>query len=128
MQLSRFLRTVNGVFTNPLLGTVAWLVPPLAVVHHVGRKTGRLYRVVVVAIRSSHGFVIPTTYGRDVDWARNVVRTGRCEIERLGRSIPVRNPRIVGLRAAKSRLPGLVLPFFRATNFPGFVLLDNDAA
>jgi hypothetical protein len=41
MHLPRFLRRVNRVFTNPLLGTVAWLLPPLAVVHHVGRADSR---------------------------------------------------------------------------------------
>jgi deazaflavin-dependent oxidoreductase (nitroreductase family) len=117
---------VNRVFTNPLLGTVAWFIPPLAIVHHVGRKTGRRYRTPVVAIRSRGGFVIPLTYGRDVDWARNAVRAGGCELERLGRRIGLRKPRIVGLRAAESRFPVVVRPFFRATNFPGFVLLDDD--
>ena len=125
MHLPRFLRRVNRVFTNPFLGTVAWLVPPLAIVHHVGRKTGRRYRTPVVAIRSRDGFVIPMTYGRDVDWARNAVHAGGCELERVGRRIRLRKPRIVGLRAAEPRLPVVVHPFFRAANFPGFVLLDD---
>ena len=126
MQLPRFLRRVNRVFTNPLLGTVAWLVPPLAVVHHVGRKTGRQYRSPVVAIRSGDGYVIPMTYGRDVDWARNIVRARGCELEQLGRRHRLRKPRIVGLSAAEPYLPAALRPFFRATNFPGFVLLQDD--
>ena len=73
MHLPRFMRRVNRVFTNPLMGTFAWLVPPLAVVHHVGRTSGRPYRTPVVAFSSALGFVIPMTYGRDVDWARNTV-------------------------------------------------------
>jgi deazaflavin-dependent oxidoreductase (nitroreductase family) len=116
---------VNRVFTNPLLGPVAWLIPPLAVVHHVGRKTGRPYRTPVVAIRSRKGFVIPMTYGRDVDWARNIVHAGRCELVQLGRRTRLRKARIVGLRDAEPRLPAVMRPFFRVTNFPGFVLLDE---
>jgi deazaflavin-dependent oxidoreductase (nitroreductase family) len=126
MHLPRFLRRVNRVFTNPLLGTVAWLVPPLAIVHHVGRKTGRRYRSPVVAIPTGGGYVIPMTYGRDVDWARNIVRAGACDLEQLGRRHRLRKPRIVGLREAESHLPALSRPFFRATNFPGFVLLKGD--
>jgi deazaflavin-dependent oxidoreductase (nitroreductase family) len=118
---------VNRVFTNPVLGTVAWLVPPLAVVHHVGRKSGRRYRTPVVALRSPDGFVIPMTYGRDVDWARNIVRAGGCELERRGHRTQLRKPRIVGLRAAEPRLPAVARPFFRAANFPGFVLLEGGA-
>jgi deazaflavin-dependent oxidoreductase (nitroreductase family) len=127
MHLPRFLRHVNRVFTNPLLGTVAWLVPPLAMVHHVGRKSGRPYRTPVVALRSRDGFVIPMTYGRDVDWARNIVRARGCELERLGRRTRLRNPRVVGLNAAEPHLPVVARPFFRAASFPGFVLLDDDA-
>ena len=52
MHFPHFMRRVNRVFTNPLLKTVAWLVPPLAVVGHVGRKSGRAYRSPVVAFRT----------------------------------------------------------------------------
>ena len=120
-----FMRHVNRVFTNPVMGTFAWLVPPLAVVHHRGRTTGRSYKTPVVAFRSAAGFVVPMTYGRDVDWARNIVRAHECTLERLGQRYPLRNPRIVDLKAAESRLPAALRPFFRAADFPGFVLLDE---
>ena len=109
----------------PVLGTVAWFLPPLAVVHHVGRKSGRAYRSPVVAFRSHAGVVIPMTYGRDVDWARNVVRAKGCELERLGRRMKLRNPRIVGFQRAEGRLPAALRPLFRAASFPGYVLLDE---
>jgi len=125
MHIPRFMRNVNRVLTNPILGTVAWLVPPLAVVHHVGRKTGRAYRTPVVAFRSDAGVAIPMTYGRDVDWARNIVRANECELERMGRAVALRDPRIVGFDRAKRRLPAALRPFFRAADFPGYVLLDD---
>ena len=124
MHLPRFMRRVNRVFTNPLMGTFAWLVPPLAVVHHVGRKSGRAYRSPVVAFRSAAGFVIPMTYGRDVDWARNIVKAHGCEVEQMGRRLRLHNPRIVGFKAAESHLPAIVRPLLRVANFPGYVLLD----
>jgi len=124
MHIPRFMRYVNRVLTNPVLGTFAWLVPPLAVVHHVGRKTGRAYRTPVVAFRNDAGVVIPMTYGRDVDWARNIVRARRCELERRGGRLALRNPRIVGFDRAKRRLPAALRPLFRAANFPGYVVFD----
>jgi deazaflavin-dependent oxidoreductase (nitroreductase family) len=124
MHFPHFMRRVNRVFTNPLMGTFAWLVPPLAVVHHVGRKSGRHYRSPVVAFQSSDGFVIPMTYGRDVDWARNIVKARGCEIQQMGRRYKLRNPRIVGFKAAESHLPAVVRAPLRAADFPGFVLLD----
>jgi deazaflavin-dependent oxidoreductase (nitroreductase family) len=126
MHIPRFMRRVNRVFTNPILGTVAWLVPPLAVVHHRGRKSGHLYRTPIVAFPSPTGFVIPMTYGRDVDWARNITRAGGCEIERLGRRSRVRNPRIVDFAGAAPHLPALARTFLRAADFPGYVLLESD--
>src|SRR3989442_13725612 len=100
MHIPRFMRNVNRVLTNPILGTFAWLVPPLAVVHHVGRKTGHAYRTPVGAFRSDAGVVIPMTYGRDVEWARNIVRAKKRELDRLGSRATLRNPRLVGFDRA----------------------------
>jgi deazaflavin-dependent oxidoreductase (nitroreductase family) len=119
-----FMRRVNRVFTNPVLGTIAWIVPPLAIVHHVGRRTGRRYRTPVVAFRSAGGFVIPMTYGRDVDWGRNLRASGGGELVQLGRRFRIRNPRIVDGEKAKSQLPAVIRPVLLAARFPGYVLVD----
>jgi len=124
MHLPHFMRRVNRVFTNPVMGVFAWLVPPLAVVRHVGRKSGRPYRTPVVAFRSAAGFVIPMTYGRDVDWARNLLSAHGCQLEQMGRRFTLCNPRIVAFKAAASRLPAAVRPVLRTANFPGYVVLD----
>jgi deazaflavin-dependent oxidoreductase (nitroreductase family) len=124
VHLPYFLRHVNRVFTNPVLGAIAWLVPPLAVVHHVGRRSGRAYRSPVVAMGDASGYVIPMTYGRDVDWARNLLAAGGGELERMGRRVRLRNPRIVGFSEAEERLPAPVRPLFRMANLPGYVLID----
>ncbi len=127
MHLPHFLRRVNRVFTNPVMGTFAWLVPPLAVVHHVGRKSGRAYHSPVVALGTAAGFAIPMTYGCDVDWARNLIAAGGGELQRAGRRVRLTNPRIVGLEEAEPHLPAAVRPFFRLADFPGFVLTDAGA-
>ena len=124
MHIPYFMRRVNRVVTNPLMGTFAWLVPPLAIVRHVGRKSKRPYRTPVVAFRSADGFVIPMTYGRDVDWARNIVAAGVCEVVQMGQRFSLRHPRIVGFKAAEPHLPAVVRPALRAADFPGYVLLD----
>ena len=99
--------------------------PPLAVVHHVGRKSGRAYRTPVVAFHGDAGVVIPMTYGRDVDWARNIVRARKCELDRMGGRVTLRNPRIVGFDHARGRLPAALRAFFRAADVPGYVLADT---
>jgi deazaflavin-dependent oxidoreductase (nitroreductase family) len=119
-----FMRRVNRVVTNPILGTIAWVVPPLAVVHHVGRRSGRRYRTPVVAFRSARGFVIPMTYGRDVDWGRNLRAAGSGELVQMGRRFRIRNPRIVDGEAASASLPAVVRPALLAAQLPGYVLVD----
>jgi len=125
MHFPRFMRRVNRVFTNPLMGTFAGIVPPLAVIHHVGRSSGKAYRTPVVAFPSDNGFVVPMTYGRDVDWARNLVQADGGQVEQMGRRVAVRNPRIVGFKMAELHLPALLRPALRLADFPGYVLLDR---
>jgi deazaflavin-dependent oxidoreductase (nitroreductase family) len=124
LHIPYFMRRVNRVFTNPLLGTIAWIVPPLAIVYHRGRRSGRNYRTPVVAFRTAQGFAIPMTYGRDVDWARNLRAANGGEIVHLGRRFKVRNPRIVSGERAKPHLPALMRPALLAARFPGYVLVD----
>ncbi|HYD49202.1 MAG TPA: nitroreductase family deazaflavin-dependent oxidoreductase [Terriglobales bacterium] len=119
------LRRVNRVVTNPIIGTFAWLVPPFAIVHHRGRKSAKPYRSPVVAFPSATGFVVPMTYGRDVDWARNLVAGDGGTIEQLGRRVAVRQPRIVGIDDAYEQLPPLVRDLLRLADFPGYVLVDR---
>ena len=125
MHIPRFMRAVNRTFTNPLMGTFAWLVPPLAVVHHIGRKSGKQYSTPVVAFPSRDGFTIPMTYGRDVDWARNILRAGGCELVQMSQRNHLRNPRVVGFDEAESHLPALLRPALRAADFPGYVLVER---
>ncbi len=124
MHFPRFLRRVNRIITNPLLGSVGWLVPPLAIVHHVGRRSGKRYRTPVVAFRATAGFVIPLTYGRDVDWARNLLAAGGGDVVQMGRSWRLQHPRIVDGEAARPWLPAGIGTVLIAAALPGFVLLD----
>lgn len=124
MHIPRFMRHVNRVFTNPFMGPLARVMPPLAVVHHVGRTSGRNYSTPVVAFRSRERFVIPMTYGRDVDWARNIVKAHGCQMEQMGRRFTTSNPRVVDFDAAVPELPGAVREAFRIADLPGYVLLD----
>lgn len=118
------MRRVNRVFTNPILSRVAWLVPPMAMVHHAGRKSGKRYRTPVVAFSTASGFVIPLTYGRDVDWAQNLLHDDGCELVQLGQRHKLSHPRIVDRDAAYPHLPAGVRSALWAANLPGYVLLD----
>ena len=91
------IRRFNRAMLNPLMLRMAdrfhGTYP--AVVHHVGRQTGRSYRTPVVAQPVDGGFVIPLPYGTDTDWCRNVRAAGQFTIERAGQTFEVGNPEVV---------------------------------
>ncbi len=76
---------------NDRMAAFASRVPPFAVIHHVGRSSGRPYRTPVVALASRetpNGPTLvgsPLPWGADVDWCRNIRAAGSYEITRHGR-------------------------------------------
>lgn len=124
MQMPRVMRHVNRALTNRLMRPLAGVVPPLAVVHHVGRKSGRAYGTPVLAFPVAGGYVTPLPYGTDTDWCRNLVEAGKGRLERLGQLVSVRNPRIIGAEAAVRLLPAPLRPGLRLASLPGYLLVD----
>lgn len=90
MPIPHWVTRTNKWLLNPVVLTFSSRVPPFATVHHRGRRSGRTYRVPVLAFRAPDRtergvhVVLALTYGRDVDWVRNVDAAGRCEITRAG--------------------------------------------
>lgn len=125
MQVPRIMRRVNRAITNPLMRPLAGLVPPLANVHHVGRKSGKAYRTPVLALPVEKGIVTPLPYGTDMDWCQNVVAAGRYEIESLGRRVEFENPRIVDAETALPLLPFLLRPGLRLLALRGYLIADR---
>ncbi len=108
-RLARFNRRV----TNPVLGTVAPYLSPMAVVIHRGRRSGRRYATPVLAFPTDDGFAMGLTYGPDTDWVRNVQAGQGCLLLRRGRELPLTNPVIIdGLQS----LPAILQPFMRLLN------------
>ncbi|NMO57199.1 nitroreductase family deazaflavin-dependent oxidoreductase [Actinoplanes sp. TBRC 11911] len=51
-------------------------IGPVAVVRHVGRRTGKMYETPMLLVRVDGGFVAELTYGESADWYRNAVAGG----------------------------------------------------
>jgi len=81
MKLPTQIRTFNKHILNPVLGRFARSRHgPVAIIRHVGRRSGKPYETPVFAFPVAGGFVIALTYGREVDWYRNVMAAGRCVV------------------------------------------------
>jgi deazaflavin-dependent oxidoreductase (nitroreductase family) len=122
------MRRVNRAVTNPLMRPLAGLIPPLAIVHHVGRRSGKAYRTPVLALPVEGAIVTPLPYGTDIDWCRNVVTAGRYELEVLGRRVEVENARIVDADTALPLLPLILRPGLRLLDLPGYLIADRISA
>jgi len=85
--LPRAAARFNRGVTNRLFAPLAGRVPPWVLVEHVGRRSGRTYRIVVWAFPRwrSHDLAIALTYGPQSDWVRNALAAGTCRVQFLGR-------------------------------------------
>jgi deazaflavin-dependent oxidoreductase (nitroreductase family) len=83
----------NKSATNRLTRHIAGWAPGFAIVHHVGRHTGRTYQTPVNVFRSSGDYVFALTYGEG-EWVRNVIAAGGCEIRTRRRTIALDQPRL----------------------------------
>jgi deazaflavin-dependent oxidoreductase (nitroreductase family) len=125
MQMPRIMRRINRAFTNRLMRPVAGRLPPLALAHHVGRKSGRRYRTPVLAFATDTGFLTPLPYGTDTDWCLNWVEAGEGVLEARGHRTPVAHPRIVSVDEGLQLLPAILRPGLRLLGLPGFMIVDR---
>jgi deazaflavin-dependent oxidoreductase (nitroreductase family) len=100
-------------------------LPPLAIVHHVGRKSGRRYQTEVLAFPTDEGFVTPLPYGTDTDWCLNWAEAGEGVVEARGRRTAVANPRIVSADEGLPLVPAILRPGIRLLGLPGFLLVER---
>jgi deazaflavin-dependent oxidoreductase (nitroreductase family) len=122
MPLPKRLARFNRVVTNPVLQHAAKRLPGFAIVHHVGRRSGRAFSNPVNLFRHGDRYVIALTYGRDSQWVRNVVAAGSAEVETRGKRIHVVDPEIVHDPSALL-VPAAIRPMLRALHVTDFMLL-----
>lgn len=53
---------------------------PFSLVRHIGRKSGTVYETPIIVARVPDGFIAELTYGENVNWFRNIVAAGGCEL------------------------------------------------
>jgi deazaflavin-dependent oxidoreductase (nitroreductase family) len=122
MPLPKRLARFNRHVTNRVAGPVARRLPGFAIVWHVGRRSGRVYRTPVNLYRDGDRYVIALTYGSDSQWVRNVLAAGWVDIETRGRRVHLAAPEIVR-DAQRSLVPEAIRPILRLARVSDFMLL-----
>ena len=100
------IKRFNHRWLNPWMlhvaGSPHWYAGRL---EHRGRTTGRTYATPLWVDHVTGGFAIPLPYGRDVDWARNLLAAGDGVLQDHGVRSRVGNPRIVPAEEILPELP-----------------------
>lgn len=94
-------------FINPVVVLIAgrrWM-PILGVMHHVGRRTGRVYATPLGMRPLGDAFVMPRTFGEDAAWYRNVLAAGGCRVTYLGKDYTLAEPEVIDYATAAPAFP-----------------------
>ncbi|MEV6348257.1 hypothetical protein [Actinoplanes sp. NPDC051851] len=115
-------------YANPLLMSLARRLPPLVVLHHRGRRSGREFNSPVQAYRTQNGtFLVGLAYHRDANWALNMLAAGGGSMTRAGARYALSRPR---RRSAEARadLPRPVAALMRSLKIDDFIEFDATPA
>lgn len=118
VRLPEWLARVNRVVTNPVQRLWAGRLPPLAVVEHRGRRTGRRHRTPVLAFPTPSGFAVVLFYGPDRDWLANLRASGGGVLMRRGRRLEVGEPALLRGASAEGLLPRPMVTVLRVLGHP----------
>jgi deazaflavin-dependent oxidoreductase (nitroreductase family) len=90
-----FLRPFTIRFVNPFTRLFAGWLPGFGLLSYTGRTSGRRYRTPLNVFRRGGVYVFALTYGSEVDWVRNVLAAGGCEIRVRGRDVRLVEPEML---------------------------------
>ncbi len=77
------------------------------ILSHTGRKSGKLYKIPMIAEPAANGFVIALTYGREVDWVKNVLARGSCSMRWKDHEYSLVHPVFIDKELGLSAFPAL---------------------
>lgn len=95
-----------------------------AILSHVGRKSGKLYRIPIIAEPIEGGFVIALTYGKKVDWYENVRVKGGCSIYWKNKDYHLVNPELIDKEIGLMAFPPILRSALRRAGTQFFLKLE----
>jgi deazaflavin-dependent oxidoreductase (nitroreductase family) len=120
------VRVMNKHVTNKLLIHLCGRrFGHFAILTHTGRKSGRLYRIPILAEPAPAGFVIAMTYGKKTDWYANLLASGSCSLYWKQRDYRLVNPQLIDKEAGLLAFPALVRSALRLAGIEYFLRLQE---
>jgi deazaflavin-dependent oxidoreductase (nitroreductase family) len=111
----RFIRPFTARVINPLTRRFAGWLPGFALLTTVGRRSGRLYHTPINVFRRGDHYLFALTYGSNVDWLKNIVAAGGCEMQTRGRRIRLVEPEVI-VDPTLREMPWVLAPFLGRVN------------
>ena len=102
------IRVINKHVTNKILIHISGRkFGHFAILSHVGRKSGKLFRIPIIAEPIKNGFVIALTYGKKVDWYENVIAKGGCSLNWKNKEYILINPEFIDKEIGVTAFPDI---------------------
>ena len=89
-----FTRRFTTHLFNP--GTLLFFgrLPGCGILTHIGRTSGRRYRVPVFVLRRGDDYVFALTFGSEADWVKNILAAGGCKVRVRGHDLRLLEPEV----------------------------------
>ncbi len=125
MPIPRVVARSNRYLANPLFRRLAGRVPPLVLIEHRGRRSGKPYATPVLGFRdgSDPAWVVALTYGLEVDWLKNLRAAGGGVVVARGERSRTGPPVVGEGIAAASAIPAPIRAGLRLMRVDWFVRL-----
>jgi hypothetical protein len=94
------------------------------ILSHVGRKSGRLYRIPLIAEPYENGFVIALTYGKKVDWCANVLAKRGCSLRWKNKDYALIHPVFIPRETGVMAFPKFIRSGLKAMGIEYFLRLE----
>jgi deazaflavin-dependent oxidoreductase (nitroreductase family) len=119
------VRRFNKYVTNKILIHISGKkFGHFVVLSHIGRKSGKLYTIPIIAEPAKNGFVIALTYGRKVDWLENVLAKGGCSILWKNKDYSLVNPQFIDKEVGLLAFPALFRTGLRKMGIQYYLRLE----
>jgi deazaflavin-dependent oxidoreductase (nitroreductase family) len=96
-----------------------------AILSHVGRKSGKLYKIPIIAEPAPGGFVLVLTYGKKVDWYENVIAKGGCSLFWKNKEYALVNPELIDPEVGLTAFPEIIGKALRKNGIQYFLKLET---
>jgi len=120
MPIPKKVAVINKYVTNRIILTFAGWLPPFAEITHTGRRSSRVYRTPVLAFPTGDGFMLALTYGRDVDWVKNL-QASAGSIKHGGEKYTLASVHFIEYEDTERCVPFLVRMFLRLLSVEDFI-------